>query len=157
MRGRAAAVALTAAFALSACGGGDGNGNGNGGDDAASPPDLSARGAFIPEPATADLAAAFLTVENAGGTDDALTSVTSDIAGTVEIHETVDNAMRQVDALPVPAGGELDLARGGNHVMLMDLTSQPVEGDTVTLELHFETSDPIALDVPVESATHTGE
>ncbi|RBM05632.1 copper chaperone PCu(A)C [Streptomyces sp. PT12] len=155
MRGRAAAAALTAALtaalALSACGGGGGD------DEAASPPELSARGAFIPEPTTADLAAAFLTVENTGGTDDALTSVTSDIAGTIEIHETVDNAMRQVDSLPVPAGGELDLARGGNHLMLMDLTSQPVEGETVALELHFETSDPIALDVPVESATHTGE
>lgn len=41
--------------------------------------------------------------------------------------------------------------------MFLGLTREPVEGDTVSVELRFETSDPITLDVPVEAATHTGE
>ncbi|WP_063784143.1 copper chaperone PCu(A)C [Streptomyces sp. SBT349] len=141
-----AALAAATALAVTGCGG-----------DGASGPELSARDAFIPEPATADLAAGFLTVENAGDADDTLTSVTSDLAGTIEMHETVDNTMRQVDSFTVPAGGALTLARGGNHLMLMDLTGKPTEGETVSIELHFEESEPITLDVPVESATHTGE
>ncbi len=65
--------------------------------------------------------------------------------------------MRQVESLTVPADGELALRRGGNHLMLLDLSRTPAEGETVSIELHFETSDPITLDVPVEAATHTGE
>jgi copper(I)-binding protein len=145
--------ALTALLVLTGCGG---DADGDGGDGAGTP-ELAVEGAYIPEPATAEVAGAFLTVTNTGDADDSLTSVTSDLAGTVEIHETVDNAMRQAGALPVPAGGALELARGGSHLMLLDLSRKPVEGETVSLELRFETSDPIALDVPVEAATHTGE
>ncbi|MEU9110605.1 copper chaperone PCu(A)C, partial [Streptomyces sp. NPDC048483] len=45
----------------------------------------------------------------------------------------------------------LRLGRGGNHLMLMGLKNKPAEGDTVTLELHFATSDPITVDVPVKA------
>ncbi|WP_059010203.1 copper chaperone PCu(A)C [Streptomyces specialis] len=151
-RAATAAAALACALTLTACGNGDGDGGGDGGG-----PELTVTGAFIPEPATGDMAGGFLTVENAGDTDDALVAATSDIAGSVEIHETVDNAMRRVDSLPVPARGALHLSRGGNHLMFLDLTHQPAEGDTVSVELHFATSDPITLNVPVEAATHTGE
>ena len=65
--------------------------------------------------------------------------------------------MHQVDSLPVPAGGELRFDHGGNHLMLTDLLRRPVEGETVSLELHFETSAPISLDVPVRPANYTGE
>ncbi|GAB2894130.1 copper chaperone PCu(A)C [Streptomyces mayteni] len=146
MRRRAAALLAGAlALGLAGCSGGE------------AAPELRASGAYIPEPPGQDVAGAFLTVENTGDADDTLLSVTSEVAGTVEIHETVDNAMRQVDSLPVPADGELHLDRGGNHVMLLDLSRRLVEGETVSLELRFETADPITLDVPVRSATYTGE
>lgn len=141
----ALAAALTAAGLLTGCAAED---------DA---PELAAHGAFIPEPVTDRMAAGFFTVENTGGADDALLSVTSDLAGTVELHETTDgNAMRQAGSLSVPAGGELRLARGGDHLMLLDLGHRPVEGETVVLRLHFEVSEPLTVDVPVEAATHTG-
>jgi periplasmic copper chaperone A len=143
MTGGAAVTAL--ALALAACGG----------DDAA--PELTAGNAFVPEPVTGDMAAGFFTIENTGDADDTLTSVTSDAAGAVEMHETAGNAMRPVDSFPIPAGGQLRLSRGGNHLMLLDLPHKPTEGDTLSLELHFEESDPIILRVPVESATHTGD
>ncbi|WP_052847446.1 copper chaperone PCu(A)C [Streptomyces avicenniae] len=146
-------LALALPLGLTGCGGeGDGGGDGSGG-----APELTVSGAYVPRPPTADVAGAFLVIENAGGADDTLTSVTSEAAGSVEIHETVDNAMRQVSSLTVPAGGSLALDRGGNHLMLMELRDRPAEGDTVPIELHFETSAPITLDVPVEAANHTGE
>lgn len=153
-RVRAAAATAVLAFALilGACGS-DPEDAGNAG----AGPELAATGAYIPEPATDAMAGGFLTVENTGDTADALVSATSDIAGAVEIHETVDNAMRPVESLPIPAHGHLDLSRGGNHLMFLDLTHKPDEGDTVAVELRFETSDPITLDLPVEAATHTGE
>lgn len=97
-RAATASAALAFALALGACGGGSGDG-GAGGDGG---PELTVTGAYIPEPATEDMAGGFLTVENAGDTDDTLLSATSDIADSAEIHETVDNAMRRVDSSPSP-------------------------------------------------------
>jgi periplasmic copper chaperone A len=141
-RTAAAALATLTALtgALTACSGAD-----------AATPDLTVTGAYIPEPLSGDMAAGFLTIDNAGDADDTLTSVTTPLAA------TVDNAMRPVDSFPVPAGGQLRLDRGGNHLMLLDLTRRPAQGDTATLELHFAESDPITLRIPIESATHTGE
>ncbi|TNM30337.1 copper chaperone PCu(A)C [Streptomyces sedi] len=138
---------------LAGCGGGEGDDEGSGEGGA---PELSVTGAYLPEPVNPEVAGGFLTVHNAGGTDDALVSVSSDLTGSVEMHETVENAMRRVGELPVPAGGALALERGGSHLMFVDLAEPPVEGDVVTVELRFEVSEPLTVEVPVESATHTG-
>ncbi|MFB4194064.1 copper chaperone PCu(A)C [Streptomyces carpaticus] len=143
---RRTALALTAALlALTGCSAGGGE------------PRLTAERAYIPEPITGDMAGGFLVIENTGDADDSLTSVHSDLAETVEMHETVDNAMRPVDSLTVPAGGTLSLSRGGSHLMLLGLTHKPVEGEQVELELRFEKSAPITIDVPVRATTYTGE
>ncbi|SFD20568.1 copper chaperone PCu(A)C [Streptomyces aidingensis] len=147
-----AALLLALAPTAAACADGDGDGGGGGGG-----PELTVADAFVPQPVNDDLAAGFLTVRNTGDADDALVSATTPAAASVELHRTVDNAMRQVDSLPVPAGGTLELRRGGDHLMLVDLSTTLTEGDTVTLELRFRTSDPLTVEVPVESATHTGQ
>lgn len=116
-------------------------------------PELTVSGAFMPQPVS-DMAAGFLTVENTGGAGDKLTSVTSELSDDVQIHETQDQKMRQVTSFDVPADGSLDLERGGNHIMFMALKEQPKEGDTVSVELHFEKSDPITVEVPVKAATY---
>ncbi len=142
------AATLAGALALAAvtgCGAGD-----------PEPPELSVSGAFVPEPVSEAVAGGFLVVENTGGEDDVLTGASSEMAEKVELHETVDNSMRPVDSFPVPAGGSLELSRGGNHLMLHGLSSKPETGDTVPIELRFEKSEPITLNVPVESPTHTG-
>ncbi len=46
--------------------------------------------------------------------------------------------MREVTSFDVPAGGELDLERGGSHIMFMKLKRQPKQGQKVSVELHFE-------------------
>ncbi|MFE2017986.1 copper chaperone PCu(A)C [Streptomyces sp. NPDC059499] len=115
-------------------------------------PALEVTGAFMPQP-VGDMAAGFLVVKNDGGTD-RLTSVSSPLSDHVTIHETKNQAMRMASSFEVPAGGELDLERGGSHIMFTDLKQRPKQGETVSLELHFETADPIKVDVPVKATTY---
>ncbi len=118
-----------------------------------SEPELKVSGAFMPQPVT-DMAAGFLTVHNSGGRADRLTSVTSDISDDVTIHETKNQKMQQVKAFDVPADGELDLERGGSHIMFMALKQKPQQGGKVAVELHFEKSDPITVELPVKEPTY---
>ncbi|MCX4846640.1 copper chaperone PCu(A)C [Streptomyces sp. NBC_00893] len=116
-------------------------------------PDLKVTGAFMPQPVS-DMAAGFLVVKNSGGASDRLTSVTSSISDNVTIHETKNQTMRMVTSFDVPAGGELDLERGGNHIMFMKLKQRPKQGEKVSVQLHFEKADPIKVDLPVMETTH---
>jgi periplasmic copper chaperone A len=100
-------------------------------------PELKISGAYVPQPALADMAAGYLTVTNTGDTAATLTSVTSDLAGDITMHTTKNDRMTEVSSFTVPAGGKLVLGLGGNHLMLMDLAHRPVVGDTVPLGLHF--------------------
>ncbi|MEU5833932.1 copper chaperone PCu(A)C [Streptomyces diacarni] len=120
-------------------------------------PELKVSGAYVPQPPTDKMAGGFLTVRNSGGKADKLTSVSSDVAGEVEMHETVEQQMRQVESLPVPAHGTLKLARGGNHLMLMELKHKPVKGQTVTFVLHFAKSGSVTVKAPVEATNYTPE
>ncbi|GAA2486524.1 copper chaperone PCu(A)C [Streptomyces gobitricini] len=134
------AVALAGAMALGGCSSADG-------------PELDVAGAFMPQPVS-DMAGGFLTVTNNGDAADKLTSVTSPLSDDVQIHETKDQKMRQVKSLDIPANGELKLERGGNHIMFMAIKNRPEQGEKVRIELHFEKSGPITVDLPVEAATH---
>ncbi|MCX4395343.1 MULTISPECIES: copper chaperone PCu(A)C [unclassified Streptomyces] len=137
----AGVIALTTGLTLAGCSSSDGE------------PELKVTGAFMPQPVS-DMAAGFLVVKNSGGASDRLTSVTSSISDNVTIHETKNQTMRMVTSFDVPAGGELDLERGGNHIMFMKLKEQPKQGDKVSVELHFEKADPIKVDLPVMETTH---
>ncbi|MQS02121.1 copper chaperone PCu(A)C [Streptomyces sp. OF1] len=150
---------MTGALLLSACGGSDAGGSPSAENTTATQaaPKLKATGAFVPEPVDRKAAGGFLTLTNSGDAADKLLSATSDVSDDVQIHEVVDNKMRQVDSFDVPANGELKLRRGGNHLMFMELKRELAEGDTVKVELRFEKSAPIRLDVPVESRTHTAD
>jgi copper(I)-binding protein len=74
-----------------------------------------------------------------------LVSVSSPLAGVVEIHTTkMENGvmkMRLVPRLDLPAGQAVKLQPGGNHVMLMDLRQQMKKGDVVPITLKVEGKD----------------
>ncbi|MFE7775627.1 copper chaperone PCu(A)C [Streptomyces sp. NPDC057445] len=144
----AAVVALAAGLTLAGCSSDTGSGPGSG-----SAPALKVSGAFMPQPVD-DMAAGFLTVTNSGGKADKLTSVTSEIAGDVQIHEAKDQKMQQVKSFDIPANGELNLERGGSHIMFMGLKREPKQGDNVSVELHFEKSDPLRIELPVKERTY---
>ncbi|WP_424212741.1 copper chaperone PCu(A)C [Streptomyces sp. BI20] len=142
LRTLAAAVSLAAAVTLTGCSS-DG--------DAAAAPTVS--GAFMPQPVNDKMAGAFMTVKNDSKTADKLVSVTSPLSDDVQIHETKDQKMRQVQSLDLPAGGELNLARGGDHIMFMGLKSTPKVGDKVKIELKFEKAAPVTVEVEVKERT----
>lgn len=100
------------------------------------------------------MASGFFTVTNSGDTADKLTSVTSDISDDITIHETKDQKMRQVDSFDIPAEGELTLDRGGNHLMFMGLKKELEEGQRVTVELRFDKTGPMKVDLPVKAASY---
>jgi copper(I)-binding protein len=137
------AAALTGALLLTGCGSGD--------DDAKA--ELSVSGAYMPQPVS-DMAAGFLTVANDGGAADRLTSVTSDAAGSVTLHETSGGAMRETTSMEVPAHGKLVLSSGGNHLMFEMLKRKPKQGETVDVELHFAESGTVKVAIPVKPATY---
>ncbi|GAA0386472.1 copper chaperone PCu(A)C [Streptomyces luteireticuli] len=116
-------------------------------------PELSVSGAYLPQPAMTDMAAAYFTVKNDGGKADQLTKVTTPLSGDVTLHSTEGSQMKHAEKLDVPANGTLSLSRGGNHLMLGKLDHKPAVGDKVEFTLHFATSAPVKIQVPVESAS----
>jgi copper(I)-binding protein len=82
---------------------------------------------------------AFMQLKSTG--DTALVGAASPVAKIVEIHEMKMDAgvmkMSAIDKLPVPAGKTVELKPGGYHVMLMDLTQQLKEGESVPITLSF--------------------
>jgi copper(I)-binding protein len=93
--------------------------------------------------------AAYMVIANEGSQDDQLLRASSDAAAVVELHESREmNGMMEmspVTAIPVPAGGEAELAPGGLHIMLIDLTRELRPGDEVTLTLTFEKAGEITV------------
>ena len=88
-----------------------------------------------------EMSAVFGVIHNSGDEDVTITSASSDVSGMVELHETVmgdDGEMMMQEkegGFVVPAGGELELAPGANHLMLMQLSGPIVAGDEVTMTL----------------------
>ncbi|MEV5374681.1 hypothetical protein B7P34_06395 [Streptosporangium nondiastaticum] len=116
-------------------------------------PGLSVSGAYLPQPAMTDMAAAYLTVTNDGAKADRLTKVTSPLSGDITMHTTEGSQMKHATSLDVPAKGELKLTRGGTHLMLGKLDHKPNVGEKVEFTLHFATAGPVKVQVPVESTT----
>lgn len=116
--------------------------------------------AFASTP-TAKAGAAYISVMNHGHAD-RLLDVKSDVAKRVEIHEHKDvdgvMKMRQVEAgIEVPMHGEMVMAPGGYHVMLMGLNAPLVEGEAFDVTLVFEKAGEMTVSVPVVDRTeHQG-
>lgn len=142
------AIAAAAVLALAGCSSTEGSSSGG-------KPELRVTESFMPEPVGgSDMAAGFVTVTNNGAAADRLTSVTSGLAGDITIHTTKNQQMREVTSLAVPAHGELDLERGGNHLMFMNLRKQPRRGETVSVQLHFAKAGTLNAELPVKESTY---
>lgn len=87
-------------------------------------------------------AAAFMQLENHADRDCRLIGVSTDAAERAELHTHRDEGgvMKMVkveEGFTVPAGGTHQLQRGGDHVMLMGLTSALTDGQTITMAFDF--------------------
>lgn len=98
--------------------------------------------------------AAFMTLKNESSDIVRIISATSNVSEVTELHThtEVDGVMqmRQIDAIEIPADGMTQLKPGGLHVMLIGLTQNLAEGDTVEVTLNFEDGSDRLLEVPVK-------
>ena len=65
--------------------------------------------------------------------------------------------MEQVESIVVPAGGTVELAPGGFHVMLVDLKFMLMEEETIPVTFTFERSGAITTGVSVEFRSGGGD
>jgi hypothetical protein len=99
--------------------------------------------------------AAYMVLMNESDTADTLIRASTDIAETVELHTVIMEdgvmMMRPVTQIDVPASGETELRPGGLHVMLLGITQDLEEGDTVDLTLTFENAGDVSISAPVRT------
>jgi hypothetical protein len=82
-----------------------------------------------------------------------IVSASSPVAEQVELHDHIMNdgimQMREIEAITVPAGANVELEPGGLHVMLLGLTQELSEGETFPLTLNFDSGDSMTFGVRV--------
>lgn len=97
-------------------------------------------------------AAAYVTLHNPSGSAVVLTGGSTPAAALVEIHQSSQEdgmwRMRKLGGLEIPAGGSVSMTPGGVHLMLFDLGKPLREGDSIPLQLEFDTGE--TLDVVIE-------
>lgn len=93
-------------------------------------------------------------------TADALVSVSSPVAKSVEVHETVNAKgvmkMLPVPSLALPAGTPVTLKPGGYHIMLMGLKEQLKQGSSFPMTLNFKHAGPMTVTVTVAGPGASG-
>ncbi len=100
--------------------------------------------------------AVYLTIRNTGDSDDVLVAERpeSKIARAAELHQSSMSdgmmSMQMLQSVEVPAGGHLELAPGGYHIMLVGLTNDLNPGDSFPITLYFERAGEMIVDVQVE-------
>lgn len=115
--------------------------------------DLTVTNVYIREPASPDVAAAYLTVRNAGGEGDSLESAYSGAAKETTLHglpgKVEPGAHEDSGPIPVPADTTVTLAPGRGHVMLEGLSGPLRPGDEVSVLLRFGRSGQVLVEAPV--------
>jgi copper(I)-binding protein len=119
--------------------------------------DLTVYDAYIRQPASPDVAAAYLTVRNDGNTPDRLSSAYCGAATTTTVHSDsaamVAGQNAPATPLAVPAKAVASLTPAKGHIMLDQLTGTLKAGDTVSLLLRFDKAGQVLIDVPVIGIT----
>lgn len=150
---RRAALLGAIALPLAACsaggsddagsdGGATGSSASDGAVDAVDTTALSLADAWV-KSAESGMSGLFGTLTNASASAVTLVGAASSAAGMVQLHETNADgsggmSMKEKEGgFAIPAGGELRLEPGGDHIMLMDLTAPLLAGDTVEVTLQF--------------------
>lgn len=102
---------------------------------------------------TGAVGAVYLTIRNSGSAPDRLIKASSAIAKNVELHTMLLNdgvmEMRPVEAIDVPASGEVALKPGGFHVMPIGLNKALTPGETFDVTLQFEKAGSVTVQASI--------
>jgi periplasmic copper chaperone A len=112
-------------------------------------------------PPGTDSSAAYMTFTNTGDKPERITGGATEIGkmvmpmiGTKQIIDGKEVAgMQATDALVVPPHGSLVLQPGGDHLMIMGLTTHPRPGDQVHFTVQFDGGGTLQLLLPVSIDT----
>jgi copper(I)-binding protein len=112
-------------------------------------------------PAGAKVAGGYLTVLNTGSEPDRLLGGTVDIASRVEVHEmsVTDGIMRMRElprGLEIAPGQKIELKPGSYHLMWMDISRSPKQGDRVKGTLKFERAGEITVEFQIDAIGSSG-
>lgn len=122
-------------------------------------PRITVTGAYLPEPASPGVAAAYAILHNTGDAADQLTAVETDPPATASLHQDVvrgaTGTMVMLTALTIPAHGTATLAPNGDHIMILGLADRR-PGQTVRLTLVFAASPPVTVQALVVPLGQTG-
>jgi periplasmic copper chaperone A len=105
--------------------------------------------AYVREPASPDVAAAYFTISNTTDTDDTLIGVDSGAGKTTALHN--GSMAEMTGGLRIPAHSSVTLSPGDGHVMIQDLLGPLKPGQTVNLQLTFAHNIPLIVQAPVIS------
>lgn len=112
--------------------------------------------AWVREPRPgASVNAGYMTLVNTGGDAVELVGIESEAFSSIDLHEmaSVDGLMemREVPELPIAAGGHVQLAPGGMHLMMRGPRHELVAGEEVELTLVFASGTKQAFRAPVST------
>jgi copper(I)-binding protein len=105
-------------------------------------------GAYVREPASPDVAAAYFTVYNTTGSDDTLTQVHTGAGADNELHANGSMTMTP-GGLRIPAHSSVTLSPGKGHVMIERIYGTLEPGQTVDIELDFAKAGPVIVEAKV--------
>lgn len=109
------------------------------------------------------MSSAFGTIKNPTGQDITILGASSAASKTAELHETVkstDGSMKmrpKEGGLTVPAYGEVILAPGAEHIMMMGLATPLQAGDNVTIKLELSSGDDLNFTAQVKDFSGANE
>jgi copper(I)-binding protein len=109
--------------------------------------DLTVHTLYALPPFTDSPMPVYFSVRNAGTELDLLEQATSPASDSVLLHGS--GSMEQAPALVVPAGGELRLEPGGQHLMLVPPVPRFARGDSVQVTLRFARAGAVTVWVMV--------
>lgn len=116
---------------------------------------IEVKDAWVREtPPGSKITALYMNINNAGDKDDTLVSVSTNVSKSAEIHNTLvdDKGVAKMDMIErviATSGETVKFEPGGMHVMLIDLKHPLKSGDTVQLDLIFETAGKVGIEAKV--------
>jgi periplasmic copper chaperone A len=121
----------------------------------AAEPTIRLEGAWVRAlPPTQRTTAGYVSVVNESDKAETIVGARTSVSATTEIHVSreVDGYMRmeQLKTLDLPAGGRVELAPGGIHLMLLGMAEMPAPGTAVDLCLMLESGREVCADATVQ-------
>jgi len=116
--------------------------------------DLTVRDAWARATAgQSKIGAAYLTLKNTGASADRLVSAMSPVAGSVELHTSIQDGdvmrMQKLDTIDLAPGATVEFKPSGLHIMLVDVGAALKQGASFPLTLTFASGQNVTVDVAV--------